>query len=100
MIRVEVLVETLDDSSFRASVTRPVSVSAEASSRDDAVSAVRDLLATRLHNAELLELEFPTAASRSLPAICDGWANHPDAADVIQHMSDYRRSVDQDAERP
>jgi len=98
-MRVEILLEELDDHGFRASVSRPLPLSADAPSRDEAIAALRRLLASRLANSELLEVDVEVPPMNPLRELCEGWADHPDREEVLENMREYRQQVDLDPER-
>jgi len=95
---LSVMLEQLDNNSFRATACAPVSVVAEAMTRERAVERIRTLVQERLARADLIQLEVP-----NVDMVHDSWArfagclrDRPDAAEVEQNMKDYRREVDSD----
>jgi len=97
---IAVLVEPIPASGFRASCGQPLPLSAEASSRSEAVGLLRKKLTERLTNGvALIDLELPSAGERLRE-----WTENrvqPDAstaavfADWEQAVADHRDEMDE-----
>lgn len=98
-MKVEVVLETLDNDRYRASVHHPFDLSAEAATREASLTALKEQLDTKLRQVEVLELEVGALAEHPLKTIIGTWKDHPDMDEVLENMREYRRQVNADPNR-
>ena len=74
---------------------------AEASTREQAIAQIREMIKQRLSSVEMIEVEVPDHKPSQ-----DSWTRfagclrgHPDAAEVEDTIKEYRREVDADPQR-
>jgi len=90
-----VLVERVDDHTYRAETSQPVSLCAEGSTRDEAVRRLRELAVQRLSGGEVLEIRIPEVPGRDAWSTFAGiWKDHPDFDALLENIADCRREVD------
>jgi hypothetical protein len=99
-MKIPVLIEQIPGNGFRATGGDPLSLSAEAPTRDEAISRLEELIAHRLAmGAELIDLDL--GAAKRLLAPVRGWTdNDPIFEEWRQAMNEYRRMVEEDTSRP
>lgn len=98
-MKVEVILESLGSAGYRASVWHPFELSAEATTREETLAALKGLLDSKLARVEVLEMDVGTPQDNPWKAITGTWKNHPDLEDVLENMREYRRQVDADPQR-
>jgi hypothetical protein len=97
---IPVLLETLPAKGYRATSLTPTRISAEASSREEALQQVSRLVREQLAHAEIVQLNVPVSGeSHPWRPLGGSWSSHPDALEIEQHLREYRRQVDADPDR-
>jgi hypothetical protein len=101
-MNVSVVLEQLNNNAYRATSFAPVPLVAEASTRQQAVERIREMIRDRLSKIEVIQVEVPGKEEAKDPwtAMIGTWAGHPDAADFEQNMREYRQEVDADPNWP
>jgi predicted RNase H-like HicB family nuclease len=99
-MKLPVLIEKVPGNGFRASGGEPLSLCAEGTTRDEAISRLEVLIAHRLAaGAELIDLDVQSAKQHFTPV--PGWSdNDPIFDEWQQSMREYRRQVEDDPDRP
>lgn len=98
-MKVEVVLEALENERYRASIRYPFDLSTEAATREETLAALKELLDNKLAQVELLELEVGTPADPAWKTIVGTWKDHPDMDEVLENMREYRRQVNADPNR-
>ena len=98
-MKVEVVLEALDNNRYRASVSRPFELSAEATTREATLTALKEQLDAKLKQVEVLELDVGTPAEQPWTTLVGTWKDHPDMDEVLENMREYRRQVNADPNR-
>ncbi len=99
MMKVEVVLEALDNDGYRASVGHPFELSAEAATREETLAALKGLLDHKLAHVEVLEMDVGPPSDHPWKSIVGTWKDHPDLEEVLENMREYRRQVDADPNR-
>ena len=99
MMKVEVVLEALDNDGYRASVGHPFELSAEAATREETLAALKGLLDHKLARVEVLEMDVGPSSDHPWKTIVGTWKDHPDLDEVLENMREYRRQVDADPNR-
>jgi hypothetical protein len=99
-MEIPVLLEALPANGYRATSLTLTRLSAEAPSREEALEQVGRLLREQFADAEVVHVNV-TLSGESHPwhPLAGTWKEHPDAADLKQHLRAYRRQVDADPDR-
>jgi hypothetical protein len=99
MMRIPVLIERVPGSGFRAKGGEPLPISAEGTTRGEAVACLRCLIAERLaRGAELISLDLEPRQHPLGPV--SGWSEDDPLLDEWQEAVEaYRRQVDEDPNR-
>ena len=92
-MKVEVVLEALDKDRYRASVSHPFDLSAEAATREATLTALKEQLDAKLKQVEVLELDVGTPAEQPWTTLVGTWKDHPDMDEVLENMREYRRQV-------
>ena len=98
-MKVDVVLEALGSDGYRASVGHPFDLSAEATTREESLAVLKQLLDTKLAQVEVLELEVGAPADPPWKSIVGTWKDHPDLDEVLENMREYRRQVEADPNR-
>ena len=98
-MKVEVVLEALDNDRYRASVSHPFGLSAEATTREATLTALKEQLDAKLKQVEVLELDVGTPAEQPWTTLVGTWKDHPDMDEVLENMREYRRQVNADPNR-
>jgi hypothetical protein len=94
-MEVTVVVERLDEYTYRAETAQPIALVTEGRTRDEAIERLRVLASQRLTAGEILRLEIPgVAASHPWVPFAGIWKDHPDLDAVLQHIAAERRRID------
>jgi hypothetical protein len=98
-MQIPVLIEPVKGNGFVARTGEPFGWSAEGATEEEALQRLREVAAERaLHGASVATVEVPT---RNNPLLA--WAGtlkgHPLLEDWKRAVADYRKGVDNDAER-
>lgn len=99
MMKVEVVLEALDQDRYRASVSHPFELSAEADTREASLTALKEQLDAKLKQVEVLELDVGVPADQPWTSLIGTWKDHPDLDEVLENMREYRRQVNADPNR-
>jgi hypothetical protein len=97
-MNVSVVVEQIDDAGYRATTVSPVPLVAEATTRQQVLDGIRELLRDKLAQVEIIQLQVPGRAGADDPwnGLVGTWAGRPDREQIEQNLRDYRREVDAD----
>lgn len=98
-MKVEVVLEALDQDRFRASVSHPFELSAEAETREATLTALKEQLDAKLKQVEVVELDVGRPTEQPWTSLIGTWKDHPDMDDVLENMREYRRQVNADPNR-
>ncbi len=98
-MKVEVVLEALDRDRYRASVSHPFELSAEAETREATLTALKEQLDAKLKQVEVLELDVGCPTDQPWTSLIGTWKDHPDMAEVLENMREYRRQVNADPNR-
>lgn len=98
-MQIPVLIEPLPNNGYRASTGLPLPVSAEGPTREQALSNLQQVLASRLSaGMEIASLEVP-AAEHPLARFAGMFKDNPLFDEWQQAIADYRQQVEDDPER-
>ena len=98
-MKVDVVLEVLDQDRYRATVSHPFELSAEAETREATLTALKVQLDAKLKQVEVLELEVGRPTEQPWTSLIGTWKDHPDMDDVLENMREYRRQVNADPNR-
>lgn len=98
-MKVEVVLEALDNDRYRASASHPFDLSTEAGTREATLTALKEQLDAKLKQVEVLELDVGTPAEQPWTTLVGTWNDHPDMDEVLENMREYRRQVNADPNR-
>lgn len=98
-MKVEVVLEVLDQDRYRASVSHPFELSAEAETREATLAALKEQLDAKLKQVEVVELDVGRPADQPWTSLIGTWKDHPDMDEVLENMREYRRQVNADPNR-
>src|SRR5437763_1847193 len=91
---IQVLIEPLAKSGFRATSAAPLAVSVEAPTREEALAKLRQQLRKRLSNGtELIAMPLPTE-EHPIAKFAGMFKDDPDFAEVVNIMAENRRKED------
>jgi hypothetical protein len=98
-MRIPVLIESVPGNGFRARGGEPLALSAEGTTRDEAITRLKSLIADRLAvGAELISLDVGTLGHPLAPV--PGWSEDDPLLDEWQEaFKTYRRQVESDPDR-
>jgi len=95
-MQVTVFVEQLDDQTYRAATAQPGALATEGRTRQEAVERLRQQVQRRLATGELIHLELPDVSKPHPWAPYAGiWKDHPDFDDLLSHIAEHRRQLDE-----
>ncbi|MDH3716631.1 MAG: hypothetical protein OES79_00795 [Planctomycetota bacterium] len=98
---VAVVLERVEGNGYRATAFAPAPLVAEASTREEAMDKLRDMICEKLSSAELVQLRIPELkVADPWLAYAGVWRDNPDVAEIEENMKEYRRAVDADSDRP
>ena len=94
-MQVTVLVERLDEQTYRAETTQPIALVTEGRTRDEAIERLRVLAQQRLTEGEMVCVEIPAVAiPHPWVPFAGIWKDHPDLDAVLEHIAEARRHLD------
>ena len=95
-MQLAVLVERIDEQTYRAETAQPVSLTAEGHTREEAVNRLLELAKQRLAAGEIVHLELSDVdvPHPSIP-YAGVWKDHPDFDAFLDNISMARRQLDQ-----
>jgi predicted RNase H-like HicB family nuclease len=94
-MQVTVFVEQLDEQTYRAEMTQPITLVTQGRTRDEAIERLRVLAQQRLAEGEMVCLEFPeVAVPHPWVPFAGIWQDHPDLDAVLEHIAEARRRLD------
>jgi hypothetical protein len=98
-MRIPVLIESVPGNGFRAKGGEPLAISAEGTTRVEAIARLKSLIADRLAvGAELISLDLETSDHPLAPV--PGWSEDDPLLDEWQEAIEvYRRQVEDDPDR-
>ena len=95
-MQLTVLVERLDDHTYRAETAQPVSLATEGSTREEALERLLNLAQQRLTAGEMVHLELAdVAAPHPWLPYAGIWRDHPDIDALLDNITEYRRQLDE-----
>jgi predicted RNase H-like HicB family nuclease len=96
-MNIPVLIEKVKENAYRARSGEPLVLTAEGSTRDDALGNLRQLIEAKLTNGtELTELAFPNQNNPWLSKVGFLDPNDPDVQEWIEIMKENRKKDDED----
>jgi hypothetical protein len=96
-MEISVLVEPLNGQGYRATSLTPFRLVAEAITKEEAISSLRELVRGQLAQAEIVRLEVPVAGEDNpWRKVFGKLKDHPDAAEVEENIREFRRQRDAD----
>jgi hypothetical protein len=94
-MQVTVFVEQLDEQTYRAEMTQPITLVTEGRTRDEAIAQLRALAQQRLAEGEMVCVEISAvAAPHPWVPFAGIWKDHPDLDAVLEHIAEARRHLD------
>ena len=94
-MQVTVFVEQLDEQTYRAETTQPITLVTQGRTRDEAIEQLRVLAQQRLTEGEMVCLEIPeVAAPHPWSPFAGIWKDHPDLDTMLEHIAAERRRLD------
>ena len=94
-MQVTVFVEQLNEQTYRAETTHPITLVTEGRTRDEAIERLRVLAQQRLAEGEMVCLEIPeVAVPHPWVPFAGIWKDHPDFDAVLEHIAEARRHLD------
>ena len=88
-MQVTVFVEQLDEQTYRAETTQPITLVTEGRTRDEAIERLRVLAQQRLTEGEMVCLEIPeVAVPHPWVPFAGIWKDHPDLDAVLEHIAE------------
>jgi predicted RNase H-like HicB family nuclease len=95
-MQLTVLVERLNEQTYRAETAQPVPLATEGRTREEAVERLRELVHQRLAAGEMIQLDVPEVAGPHpwLP-FAGIWKDHPDIDALLDNIADNRRCLDE-----
>jgi predicted RNase H-like HicB family nuclease len=95
-MQLTVLVERINDHTYRAETAQPVSLAAEGRTREEALERLRILAQQRLTAGEMVHLELSdVTASHPWVPYAGIWRDHPDIEALLDNITEYRRQLDE-----
>lgn len=98
-MKVEIVLEALDQDRYRASVSHPFELSAEADTREATLTALKEQLDAKLKQVEVVELDVGRPTDQPWTSLIGTWKDHPDMDELFENMREYRRQVNADPNR-
>ncbi|MCI0402331.1 MAG: type II toxin-antitoxin system HicB family antitoxin [Acidobacteria bacterium] len=99
-MQIAVLIEPCTGQGYRATSLTLPGVSAEAPTREEALTRLKDNVQQRLAQGEVAQLEVPLPGEpHPLMAVAGSLKSHPDFDEWVQNMKEYRRQIDADPDR-
>jgi len=93
---ITAFVQELAEGRFRAAASQPIVVSAEGSSREEAMTRLTALAQEQLSQGEIVQIDLPAVATVNPWMRFAGiWKDHPEFDEYRANIAEYRRSVDQ-----
>jgi hypothetical protein len=90
-----VFIEQLDEQTYRAETSQPITLITEGRTREEAVERLRVLAIQRLTAGEVVCLEIPeVGAPHPWIPFAGIWKDHPDLDAVLEHIAAKRRQLD------
>jgi predicted RNase H-like HicB family nuclease len=94
-IKVDVLVEHHEENGYAAHALAWPDCVVEATTREDALTAIRAAILEHLEKAEIVTLEIkPEELVNSLQKFAGVWANDSDFDEFLREIERYRREID------
>ena len=94
-MQVTVFVKRLDEQTYRAETTQPITLVTEGRTRDEAIEQLRVLAQQRLTEGDIVCLEIPEVATPHPWGPFAGiWKDHPDLDAMLEHIAEARRHLD------
>ncbi len=100
-MEISVLLESIENNGYRATMLSPSPLVAEAPTREEALERLREMIRGKFSNAEFVRIDVSVPGEANpWESIAGSWKDHPDADDFEKNMREYRRNVDADPGRP
>lgn len=94
-MQLTVFVERIDEQTYRAETTQPVSLATEGHTREEAIERLRVLAHQRLVAGEMLQLDLPEIPEPHPWVPYAGiWRNHPAIDTLLKDIASARRRQD------
>lgn len=95
-MQLTVLVERIDDHTYRAETAQPILLTTEGRTRDEALERLLKLAQQRLAAGEMVHLELSdVSVSHPWLPYAGIWRDHPDVDALLDNIADYRRQLDE-----
>jgi hypothetical protein len=99
-MQIPILIEPIAGNGYRATGGPPLAVTVEAPTREEALAKLQEQLQARLRNgAEVVPFEL-TPTTHPLAKFVGMFKGDPLIKHWKKSMAEYRRQIDQDADRP
>jgi len=99
-MQIPVLIERISGNGYRAKSGEPLALCVEGSTREDALAKFKEQLQTRLsRGAELVPMPL-TPEQHPLAEFVGMFRDDPWIEDWKKSVAEYRRKIDEDADRP
>ncbi len=101
-MELTVLVERIDEQTYRAQTAQPVSLSIEGRTHAEAVERLRELARQRLAGARIVHVDVPAASAEPHPwtRFAGIWKDHPEFDAFLENIADHRRQQDDSEPEP
>ena len=95
-MQVTVFIKRLDEQTYRAETTQPITLVTQGRTHDEAIERLRVLAQQRLPAGEMVCLEIPevTVPHPWVP-FAGIWQDHPDLDAMLEHIAEARRHLDE-----
>jgi hypothetical protein len=95
-MQLTVLVEQIDQQTYRAETAQPVLMTTEGRTRDEALERLLKLAQQRLATGEIVHLELSdVAAAHPWLPYAGIWKDHLEADTLLDNIAEYRRQLDE-----
>ena len=96
-MQLTVLVERINEQTYRAETAQPVSLATEGRTREEAVERLRELATQRLATGEVVQIELPVAVEDHPWVPFAGiWKDHPEVDALLDNIAEHRRRLDEE----
>ncbi|HSX80670.1 MAG TPA: hypothetical protein VLQ80_19120 [Candidatus Saccharimonadia bacterium] len=94
-MQLTVLVERINDHTYRAETAQPVSLATEGRTREEALERLRTLAQQRLTAGEMVHLDLAEVpAAHPWVPYAGLWRDHPDIEALLDTITEERRRLD------
>ena len=96
-MQLTVLIERIDEQTYRAETAQPVSLATEGRTREEAVERLRELATQRLATGEVVQIELPVAVEdHPWVSFAGIWKDHPEMDALLDNIAEHRRQLDEE----